>query len=113
MNRLTKKCGDEIICNVKYCHPEFCLGDCYGCEHFKEIKTKLEHYEDLEESGQLFEVPKELVDKKNFIPNLARAFTNYFCPSEFGLKDGQCGNWRPYDVIMCYRCWEMALNGKW
>ena len=40
MNRLTKKCGDEIICNVKYCHPEFCLGDCYGCEHFKEIKTK-------------------------------------------------------------------------
>lgn len=57
MNRLTKKCGDEIICNVKYCHTEFCLGDCYGCEHFKEIKTKLEHYEDLEESNRLVELP--------------------------------------------------------
>ena len=57
MDRLTKKYGDEIICNVKYCNTEFCLGECYGCEHFKEIKTKLAHYEDLEEAGRLVELP--------------------------------------------------------
>ena len=106
MDRLTERDESPCMCcdGIDSCR--------VSCGN-KKIYDKLQHYEDLAEAGQLVVLPKELVDKKNFIPKLARAFTNHFCPSEFGLKDGQCVNWRPYDSIMCYRCWEMALKGEW
>lgn len=107
MNRLTEKdaywLGEEFWLSARES----------DAEEIEAVYERLKYYEDLAEAGQLVVLPKELVDKKNFIPKLARAFTNHFCPAEFGLKDGQCGNWRPYDSIMCYRCWEMALKGEW
>ena len=53
MSRLTKEItayGKTYIqCNVELC-PEW---ECTDCHHFKEILTKLKHYEDLEEQGRL------------------------------------------------------------
>ena len=55
MSRLTKEItayGKTYIqCNVELC-PEW---ECTDCHHFKEILTKLKHYEDLEEQGRLIE----------------------------------------------------------
>ena len=67
-------------------------------------------FAELLAAGQLVVLPKELIAKENFIPKLARAFTNHFCPAEFGLNDEQCGNWRPYDIVRCYKSWEVALK---
>ena len=61
MSRLTKEItayGKTYIqCNVELC-PEW---ECTDCHHFKEILTKLKHYEDLEEQGRLIELPCEKV----------------------------------------------------
>lgn len=104
MNRLTEKdaywIGEEFWLSAR--EPD--------AEEIEAVYERLKYYEDLAEAGQLVVLPKKLVDKENFIPKLARAFTNLFCPAEFGLNDERCGNWRPYDIIRCYKCWEAALK---
>lgn len=55
MKRLVKLTDD----NVPYCVGESeCLcDDCYDCQQFNDIRTKLAHYEDLEEAGRLMILP--------------------------------------------------------
>lgn len=75
------------------------------------VVAKLAHYEDLEEAGRLVKLP-EWFDKEKYITRIARAFARNLCPAVFGLNDEQCGEWRPYDIVRCYKCWEAALKER-
>ena len=69
------------------------------------LRTKLKHYEDLEESGRLIVLkPRTDTAKDNFISALVNS--DAVCPEDMGFEqeDGDCKHG-------CRKCWEKYFSG--